>query len=220
MLFDVVALVKSAGYLGLGGIVFAESGLLLGFFLPGDSLLFTAGFLSSQGFLNISALCALSFAAAVAGDSVGYSTGRHLGPRLFNKEDSLLFHKAHLDRARMFYERHGGKAIILARFMPVIRTFAPMLAGVGTMKYSRFLMYNVIGASLWAIGVPLLGYLLGSVIPNADRYLPPIVAVIIIASVLPTAIQILRDKESRERMVRLMKNTLKRIRLFFSRKMR
>lgn len=220
MLFDVVDLVKGAGYLGVSGIVFAESGLLLGFFLPGDSLLFTAGFLASQGFLHITTLVLLCFVAAVLGDSAGYTTGRHLGPRIFRREDSIFFHKAHLERARVFYERHGGKALILARFMPVIRTFAPMLAGVGTMKYSRFLAYNVIGAGLWAVGVTMLGYWLGSAVPNADRYLLPIIIVIVTTSFLPTAIQILRDRESRERICRIGKDIIRRVGLFFSRRMR
>ncbi len=220
MLFDVVDLVKSAGYLGITAVIFAESGLLLGFFLPGDSVLFTAGFLASQGFLDVRVLVILCFLAAILGDSVGYATGKHLGPRIFRREDSLFFHKSHLTRARDFYEKHGGKALIIARFMPIIRTFAPILAGVGAMRYSRFLAYNVIGATIWAIGVTLLGYWLGSAVPNADRYLLPIVGAIILTSFLPTIIHLIRDKESRDRTLSVTKDTAKKIGLFFSSRFR
>jgi len=193
--FDLVALIKAAGYLGLFGIVFAESGLFVGFFLPGDSLLFTAGFLASQGFLNIWILAPLAFIAAILGDNFGYAFGRRVGPAIFTRERSLFFHKEYLERARIFYEAHGGKAIVLARFLPVIRTFAPILAGVGRMRYSTFLFYNVIGAVLWAIGLTFLGFYLGNAIPNIDRYLVPIVLVIVIISSLPTLLHLVRHRE-------------------------
>ena len=133
-MFDLIAIIKTTGYIGIFSIIFAESGLLIGLFFPGDSLLFTAGFLASQGFLRISILMAGSFVAAVIGDSVGYSFGLRMGPKIFKKEDSFFFHKDHLLRAQNFYAKHGGKAIILARFMPIVRTFAPILAGVGNMR--------------------------------------------------------------------------------------
>lgn len=193
--FDLVALIKAAGYLGLFGIVFAESGLFVGFFLPGDSLLFTAGFLASQGFLNIWILAPLAFIAAILGDNFGYAFGRRVGHAIFTRERSLFFHKEYLERARIFYEAHGGKAIVLARFLPVIRTFAPILAGVGRMRYSTFLFYNVIGAVLWAIGLTFLGFYLGNAIPNIDRYLVPIVLVIVIISSLPTLLHLVRHRE-------------------------
>jgi len=193
--FDLVALIKAAGYLGLFGIVFAESGLFVGFFLPGDSLLFTAGFLASQGFLNIWILAPLAFIAAILGDNFGYAFGRRVGPAIFTRERSLFFHKEYLERARIFYEAHGGKAIVLARFLPVIRTFAPILAGVGRMRYPTFLFYNVIGAALWAIGLTFLGFYLGNAIPNIDRYLVPIVLVIVIISSLPTLLHLVRHRE-------------------------
>jgi len=195
--FDLVELIKAAGYLGLFGIIFAESGLFIGFFLPGDSLLFTAGFLASQGFLNITLLILILAAAAVLGDSVGYAFGRKIGPALFTKEDSLLFNKAHLERAKIFFEKYGRKTIILARFLPIVRTFVPILAGVGNMRYHVFFAFNVIGGLLWAAGVPLLGYFLGATIPGVDQYLVPIIAAIVVISVLPTAIHILRDRELR-----------------------
>ena len=194
---DLPSFVKTAGYLGLFGIVFAESGLLIGFFLPGDSLLFTAGFLASRGFFNIGFIALLCFLGAVLGDSVGYALGKKTGPMIFQKEESIFFSKRHLERARLFYERHGGKTIILARFMPVIRTFAPILAGVGVMRYRTFLFYNIIGGALWAAGLPFAGYILGAAIPNVDRYLIPIVVGIVALSILPPAIHTLRDKEQR-----------------------
>src|SRR3989344_2667818 len=185
-MFDLVALIKTAGYLGLFGIIFAESGLFLGFFLPGDSLLFTAGFLASQGFLNVWVLTIITFSAAVLGDNFGYAMGKKFGPKVFKKEDSFLFHRDHLERARVFYEQHGGKTIVLARFLPVIRTFVPILAGVGNMKYKDFVFFNIFGAVIWAIGMTWLGYFIGNTIPNADQYIVPIVMAIVILSSLPT----------------------------------
>ena len=178
--FDLVALIKAAGYLGLFGIVFAESGLFVGFFLPGDSLLFTAGFLASQGFLNIWILAPLAFIAAILGDNFGYAFGRRVGPAIFTRERSLFFHKEYLERARIFYEAHGGKAIVLARFLP---------------RWPTFLFYNVIGAVLWAIGLTFLGFYLGNAIPNIDRYLVPIVLIIVIISSLPTLLHLVRHRE-------------------------
>lgn len=190
---DLEGLIRAVGYLGIFGIIFAETGLLVGFFLPGDSLLFTAGFLASQDYLNIYLLMGVSFVAAVVGDATGYAIGHQVGRRLFRKPESLLFKPDHLDRAEVFFIKHGGKAIIIARFLPIVRTFIPVVAGVGAMSYSRFLSYNVIGAVLWAMGVTLAGYFLGSAIPSVDRYLLPIILGIIIVSVLPTAIHVWRE---------------------------
>ncbi len=139
-MFDLVMLIKTIGYLGIFGIVFAESGLFFGFFLPGDSLLFTAGLLASQGWFNIWLLVSGTFIAAVAGDSVGYAFGYRVGPRIFSRPKSFLFHPEQLERAKHFFDKHGGKTIIIARFIPIVRTFAPILAGVGKMKYSFFLL--------------------------------------------------------------------------------
>ncbi len=206
-MFNLASLIKTIGYLGLFGIVFAESGLFFGFFFPGDSLLFTAGFLASQDFLNLPFLILIVFLGAVSGDSFGYAFGRKVGPAIFKKEDSFFFHKDHLERSRHFYERHGGKTIILARFMPFVRTFAPTLAGVGKMNYPTFLFYNLFGGLLWSAGLTCLGYLLGAVIPDPDRYLWPIIALIIFLSVLPSAIHVLKNPEHRKMLwkkVRLM----------------
>ncbi|MEK7616116.1 MAG: VTT domain-containing protein [Patescibacteria group bacterium] len=203
--FDLIAFIKAAGYLGIFGFVFAESGLLIGFFLPGDSLLFTAGFLASQGYLNIWVLCIGAFLAAVIGDNVGYSFGNKIGVKLFTREDSLIFNKEHLARAQHFYEKHGRKTIIIARFVPVVRTFAPIVAGIGNMHYKTFFMFNIIGGVLWGIGISLLGFLLGNVIPDIDRYLLPIIVLIIFVSVLPGIIHILRNKEHREKLFSIFK---------------
>ncbi len=182
---DPLFLIQTLGLIGVFAIVFAESGLLIGFIFPGDSLLFTAGFLASQELLPIGWLLLGCFIAAVVGDNVGYAFGRRVGPRIFTKEDSLFFHKKHLIRAQMFYEKKGPWAVVMARFMPVIRTFAPILAGVGQMHYRTFLVYNILGGFLWAVGITLLGYFLGSIIPGVDQYLLPIVLVIIFISFLP-----------------------------------
>ncbi len=184
-MFDIVALIEWGGYVGLTAIIFAESGLFFGFFLPGDSLLFTAGFLASQGFLNFWILAPLLFSAAIAGDSVGYAFGYRVGPALFSRKDSRFFKKEYLIRTEHFFEQYGSRAIIIARFIPIVRTFTPILAGVGKMSYSTFLSFNIIGAGLWALGLTGIGYFLGSVIPGIDRYLFPIILAIIIISVLP-----------------------------------
>ncbi|OQA03776.1 MAG: Inner membrane protein YqjA [bacterium ADurb.Bin400] len=205
-----ISLIKSVGYLGLFSIVFAESGLLVGAFLPGDSLLFTAGFLASQGYLNVWLLIVVLFIAAVLGDSVGYTFGRRVGRRIFRREDSLLFHKSNLEKAEAFYEKHGAITIVLARFITIVRTFAPIVAGVGKMNYSIFLMYNVVGGFLWTVSLTMAGYYLGKVIPNIDTYLLPIIALIVLISVLPPAIHVL--KENRQAIKEAAARHLKRLR--------
>jgi membrane-associated protein len=203
MHFDLATLIQQVGYIGIFAIVFAESGLLFGFFLPGDSLLFTAGFLASQylptgqPILNIVVLTVVCWIAAVTGDQAGYYIGRRMGRRLFEKENSRLFKKEHILKAQDFYEKHGGKTIILARFMPIIRTFAPVVAGAAHMKYSSFVFFNVIGGTIWTFGMCLGGYFLGRVIPDVDKYLLPIILVIIFLSLLPGALHFLKEKENR-----------------------
>lgn len=184
---DLPTLIQSIGYLGVWAIIFAESGLLIGFFLPGDSLLFTAGFLASQDVLNVWLLVGGAAICSVLGDNVGYATGHRFGRRLFRRHDSWLFHKDNLVKAQRFFDRHGGKAILLARFMPIIRTFTPITAGIGNMRYPTFFTYNLIGGMLWTAGLTLLGFFLGNVIPNVDHYLLPIVALIVVVSVAPSA---------------------------------
>lgn len=201
MHLDLTGFIQSGGplvgYIILTAIIFAESGLFFGFFLPGDSLLFTAGVLASQGFFNIVVLAFLMAAAAITGDSVGYWFGKKVGKKLFQKEDSRFFKKKHLEAANKFYEKHGGKTIILARFMPAVRTFVPIVAGAAEMTYHKFIMYNVIGGLIWGVGLTLGGYFLGKAIPNVDKYLLPIIAVIVFVSVLPAIYHMLSDKETR-----------------------
>jgi membrane-associated protein len=198
---DPQQLIRTFGTIGLILIVFAESGLLIGFFLPGDSLLFTAGLFAARGDLNIVVILIGCFAAAVLGDQVGYAFGKRVGPSLFKRKDSKLFKQEYILRADEFFERHGAKTIVLARFVPVVRTFAPILAGVGSMRYRTFLTFNIIGGFVWAVGVTLLGYLLGDAIgeDNIDKYLLPIIFVIIVISVLPAVIEVLRHRRKARR---------------------
>ncbi len=184
-MFDVVELVRAAGYMGLFAIIFSECGLLFGAIFPGDSLLFTAGLIASRGYLNIFVLVPLLFVAAVLGDNVGYFIGKKTGPRVFNREESFFFRKENAEVARRFFERHGPKSIVLARFMPILRTFAPVLAGVGRMDYKTFFRFNLVGGALWSIGITLAGFFLGNVIPDVDKYLLPIVGVIVLTSFYP-----------------------------------
>lgn len=178
-------LVKTIGYLGIFFMVFAESGLFFGFFFPGDSLLFTAGFLASQEILNIKVLVPLVVIAAISGDQAGYWMGSRFAKWLMSRRESFFFKKKYINKAHDFYEKHGGKALILARFVPAVRTFVPIVAGMANMQYSKFVSFNLIGGILWGAGISLAGYFLGSLIPNVDRYLLPIILIIIIASVAP-----------------------------------
>ena len=193
--FDLVGLIRTAGYLGVFGMIFAETGLLIGFFLPGDSLLFTAGFLASQHVLDVRVLVPGCLLAAIIGNATGYTLGRRVGRRLFNRPDSLFFRREHADRAEAFFARHGGKAVVLAQFLPVVRTFTPVVAGIGAMRYLYFAVFNLVGALVWAVGVTLGGYFLGGLIPasKVDTYLPLIIVAIIVLSVAPTAVHLWRE---------------------------
>ncbi|HXG05449.1 MAG TPA: VTT domain-containing protein [Candidatus Binatia bacterium] len=187
-------LIRWGGYLVLVAIVFVETGLLVGFFLPGDSLLITAGLVAAAGHLDIWWLNLLLFAAAVAGDSTGYAIGARAGPRLFTREKSWLFNPRHVARTRRFYAQHGAKTIVIARFVPIVRTFAPVVAGVGQMEYRRFLFYNVAGGFGWVVSMTWTGYLLGRSVPNIDRYVHVLVALVIVLSVVPIALEVLRER--------------------------
>lgn len=188
--------IKQIGYLGIWAIIFAESGLMIGFFLPGDSLLFTAGFLASQNFLNIFVLIFGAFVFAVFGDNVGYATGHRFGRRLFQKEDSRIFKRKYLTQTQNFYAKHGQKTIVLARFMPIVRTFAPIVAGTAAMRYKTFMTYNLVGGAIWTVGVTLLGFFLGKVIPDVDKYLLPILAIIILISIAPSIWHVVAEQRS------------------------
>jgi membrane-associated protein len=181
--------------IGLFLIIFAETGLLIGFFLPGDSLLFTAGILASKGNLNIAVIAIGCFLAAVIGDQVGYTIGHRAGPALFRRPDSRIFKQKYVDRTKEFFEKHGPKTILLARFVPVVRTFAPVLAGVGDMNRRTFTTYNVVGGFIWAVGVTVAGYVLGEALgEDIDKYLLPIIGVIIVLSILPPLVEALRER--------------------------
>lgn len=193
-------LIQSGGVLLVAGIVFAESGLLIGFFLPGDTLLFTAGFFASQGNLPLAWLLIATVVAAVVGDNVGYTIGRRTGHRIFKKKDGILFRAEYIEQAEKFYEKHGGKTITLARFVPIVRTFAPVVAGVAKMDRRKFMLYNIAGAAVWGIGVTMLGYALGSKIPNIDKYILPAVGLATLLTFGPPLIHILKEKETRTKL--------------------
>ncbi|HEY7364702.1 MAG TPA: VTT domain-containing protein [Methylomirabilota bacterium] len=190
-------LIRWGGYALLIAIVFTETGLLVGFFLPGDSLLITAGLVAAAGSLDIWWLNLTLCAAAILGDSTGYAIGARLGPRLFTRERSILFNPRHVERTRQFYARHGARTIVIARFVPIIRTFAPVVAGVGQMAYRRFLFYNVAGGVGWVVSMTWAGYLLGQVLPDLDRYIHIVVAIVIVLSVIPIGIEIARERRKR-----------------------
>ncbi len=213
--YGLEALISLISVYGVAAIIFAESGLLVGFFLPGDSLLFTAGFLVHQGIIkfDIHLLVIILFMAAALGDSVGYAFGRRVGRRLFRRKESVLFHKDNLERAEAFYEKHGGKAIIIARFMPIIRTFAPIVAGISHMNYKKFVVYNLIGAFLWAVGITYLGYFVGSAIVKAGINIEYVIYVIILLSIAPPIIHVLKEKKQRDALWKGIKDQL---RAFFS----
>jgi membrane-associated protein len=196
-LLDPTFLLHTFGLLGVAVCVFAETGLLIGFFLPGDSLLFSAGILAAAGKLPIVWLVLVAFVAAVAGDSVGYAIGRRAGTSLYQRPEGRLRMRTRIQQAKAFYERRGASTIVLARFIPIIRTFAPLVAGAAEMPYRRFVTYNVLGGLLWGVGVTLAGFALGNVIPNIDRYLLPVIAVVIAISLAPIAIEALRARRGK-----------------------
>lgn len=205
--FDLASFATTAGPLlavfVLAAIIFAESGLLIGFFLPGDSILFTAGFLVEADKLhfNIHLLVLIVFLAAILGDAAGYLFGKRIGRRIFNRPNSRIFRQENIVKAEEFYEKHGGITVIIGRFIPVVRTFVPVIAGVGKMSYKTFLSYNVIGALLWAAGVTYAGFYVGSGLRaigvDVDTILLPIIGLILLLSILPPAIHLLKDKKQR-----------------------
>lgn len=191
---DVQGLIQWGGTAGVTAIIFAETGLLIGFFLPGDSLLVSAGLLASKGLFDVYLLGLILSAASILGNSVGYYIGKAAGPRLFTRENSLLFNRNHLHRAHDFYQRHGGKTIVLARFMPIIRTFVPVVAGMAQMEYRRYTLYNVIGGLLWIWAMLFIGYFLGRYIPGVDQHIELVIVIVIFLSLLPGLIGWLRAR--------------------------
>jgi membrane-associated protein len=193
---DPIAMVKTGSYFGIAALVFAESGLLFGIFLPGDSLLFAAGLLSAGGFLSVGPLAFFVVIAAILGDSVGYWFGANVGVNFFKRKNSLLFKQEYVKRTERFYEKYGGRAVVLARFVPIVRTIAPILAGIGSMTYRKFLSFNVIGGFLWGAGMVVFGYFLGSLIPDSEHYVLPFSLLIILVSFLPIIINIVRGRRA------------------------
>jgi len=185
-------IVQSGGLWLIGAFLFAEVGLFLGFFLPGDTLLIAAGIYAKQGRLNVAAVILVAAIAATAGDNLAYFIGRHAGRRLFKKENSFLFDPKHVARAEKFYERFGAKTLLVAHFIAVVRTFTPVLAGVARMPWRRFLTFDAIGDSFWAVSVTLVGYYVGSRIPNVDHYILLALAVVILGTAAPTLFHFLR----------------------------
>ncbi|MCC6865491.1 MAG: VTT domain-containing protein [Ignavibacteria bacterium] len=193
-IYDVKSLVMWAGYVGLVAIIFAETGLLIGFFLPGDSLLVTAGLFAATGELNIIFLNLLLIPAAILGNLSGYYIGKKAGAKLFNREQSFLFRKDYIVKTKSFYERHGASTMVITRFMPILRTFAPIVAGVGVMDYSKFLFYNVIGAVAWILSMTLIGFYLVKFIPGIDKHIEKVIVGVVIVSLLPGIIKYLNHK--------------------------
>lgn len=207
-ILDPVSIIETAGYVGLSIAIFSETGILLGFFLPGDSLLFTAGFLSSTGLLDLKVIIILSFIMAVLGDGFGYYLGKKYGHKVFKKTDSFFLDKKYIEKTESYFNKYGGETIIIARFIPIIRTIAPVMAGVGKVGYKKFLSYNIIGGFLWTFLLPVMGYYFGKIIPDADKIILPVVFCIILISFIPPAISILKNKEERERLGRSIKKII------------
>lgn len=193
---DPTGLIMWGGYVALTIIIFAETGLLIGFFLPGDSLLVSAGLIAAHGTLDVWFMCLILSAAAILGQTVGYAIGHAAGPRLFAREDSMFFKRSHLQRAHDFYEKHGGITIVLARFMPIVRTFVPVVAGAARMNYKRFQLYNVIGGILWVCGMLMIGYGLGRYIPGIEKHIDKVIILVIAVSLAPALIGAWRRKHA------------------------
>lgn len=210
-MFDPETIIRTGGVLLIALIVFAESGLLVGFFLPGDTLLFGAGLAASQGELSLPILIAAIIFAAVIGDNVGYSIGRRTGHRIFKKKDGILFRHEYLEKAEEFYEKHGGKTIILARFTPIVRTFAPVVAGASKMPRQRFFAFNVIGGIIWGAGMPLLGYFVGHRIPGLHKYIDLVIVGVVVLSLLLALIHLLKEAKTRQLLWQKSKQVIGRV---------
>ena len=196
---SVDTIIRTLGYAGIFAILFAETGLLIGFFLPGDTLLISAGILASRGELNLATLLIGGSIAAVAGDAVGYLIGREAGPRLFRREDSFWFRRSHLERAQRFFARHGGKTIVIARFIAAVRTFAPVVAGAGRMSYPRFAVFNVVGAVGWVCSVTLAAFIFGNIVASLDKYVFIATIAVLPISVIVAVVQYIRLRRQRKR---------------------
>jgi membrane-associated protein len=201
-------IISSGGVLAVALVVFAETGLLAGFFLPGDTLLFTAGIFAAAGKLNIYQLLLAVVLAAILGDNVGYQIGRKTGHKIFRKKDGIFFRAEYIEKAQRFYDAHGGKTIVFARFVPVVRTFAPVVAGVAKMRRRDFVLYNIVGGLVWGGGMTLLGYLFGAKIPHVTKYVVPIFVLANIVTWAPVALHLLKDPITRAKLVANLRSTL------------
>jgi membrane-associated protein len=188
-------LIRSGGAPLICGIVFVETGFFVGFFLPGDSLLITAGILAAGGFLPLRWLLGPVMLCAIVGDQIGYWIGRSAGATLYKREDAFLFRRSHLQRAHDFYEKYGGRAVILARFVPIVRTFCPPVAGAARMPYGRYIVFDIFGGTIWVGTMILGGYTLGRSVPNIGKYIHYVIAVVAIVSILPAVIGVLRSRK-------------------------
>lgn len=210
-MFNVDHIIATGGILIISAIIFAESGLLVGFFLPGDTLLFGAGLAASQGKFSLFWLIFFVTLAAIAGDNVGYTIGKQAGPRIFKKEDGILFRQEYLQKSEVFYEKHGGKTIILARFTPIVRTFAPVVAGAGKMSRKKFIAFNIIGGFLWAGGMSTLGYVVGGRIPRLDQYIELVIIGVMVVSILLALGHILKNSKTRALLLMGVKSSIRKI---------
>ncbi len=202
---DPETILTSGGLLLIAFIIFAECGLLFGFFFPGDTLLFAAGFFASQGQVSLLWLIVTIVASAIAGNAVGYEIGKRSGPRLFTKKDGIVFRAEYIEQAEIFYEKHGGKTIILARFVPIVRTFAPVVAGIAKMNIKLFTFYNVLGSLIWGVGVTLAGYYFGNLIPNIDAYILPIILLAMTLSFGPSLYHVIGNPSTRKKLLKKLR---------------
>ncbi len=196
-MFDLESLISTVSYIGIFGIVFAETGLLLGFFLPGDSLLIAAGLMAAKGDLSLALIIFIVTIAAIIGNIVGYFIGQKVGPMIFKREKSRFFHPEHVEKTHAFFEKHGPKTIILARFIPIVRTFVATFAGVSKMNFKTFFVYSVIGGILWGVGLPLAAFYLGKLIPDLDKYILLVIAIVIVISFIPIALELLKSRQKK-----------------------
>ena len=195
-MFDLESLISTVSYIGIFGIIFAETGLLLGFFLPGDSLLIAAGLMAAKGDLSLPIIMLVVSSAAVIGNIVGYFIGQKVGPMIFQREKSRFFHPEHVEKTHTFFEKHGPKTIILARFIPIVRTFIATFAGVSKMSFKKFFVYSLIGGVLWGVGLPIAAFYLGKLIPDLDKYILLVIAVVIVISFIPIALELIKSRKN------------------------
>lgn len=194
-MFHLIPFIKAIGYLGIFGIIFCETGILVGFFLPGDTLLFSVGVLTYQNYLNFTIAIIVLILAAICGATFGYLVGKKTGPYIFNKENSIFFKRSYVERAHRFFDKYGNVTVFITRYIPILRTFSPTIAGVAKMKFRNFMFYNILGAIAWCLTIVSLGYFLGEKVSNIDRYLLPLIAIACISSFVPIIYKVFKTKK-------------------------